>query len=550
MIEELKSAVDQLRTAWENYCQVLLTFQTSSTQRNAGHAYNFPLELSRQLDTQLDFLSSHELEIRETKLAIKHTRNYSHSLAPINSLPLEILTRIFHLVRVWPCGLDHLSPRNKKRYPNYPYYLTQVCSLWRRTAVSSHPLWCHIDLSSDESYYGHLIAQAETNVARSGRSPLELHITNGASGKFEWPHYAYEGLYEFVSHVSDRVESFELVVFGGFRGFHRSVFSRLLFSQNPTLTKLVLNSHQSHYDCFIVAPEFDPGEELDDDITAFTLDLTTDQIESAFAPITVLHLRGIFPLWSSVAYSGLVDLRLTSTNTWSKIQDVNLITILQSSPGLRILHFGLEIICLSTDGEQVPPVYLQDLQVIKIIPNNGFSTALSPGSVLHLLAPGSKPLRLSFSSEYVPDNLTTKDFENFLLRATVARFYARTIFPPMITLLRHAPHLELVVFDDLGPDSLFKLGATWLAFDNLDSGQRLEHFHLTRSTISGDELRTMVKCCPTGLVLYSCTVGANSSGKPDGLSTKELAEAFPTVRVTEHARYPVEDPTADWDVLD
>ncbi|CAE6406636.1 unnamed protein product [Rhizoctonia solani] len=549
MIEELKSATDQLRTAWENYCQILSTFQTGPTQRNIPHAYHFPQELSRQLGTQLDFLSSYELEIREIKLAIKRAHNYSHGLAPINSLPLEILTRIFHLARVWPCGLDHLSSRNKKYYPSYPHYLAQVCALWRRIAISSRLLWCHIDLSSDETYFRHLIAQAETNVARTGGSPLELHITNSASGKFEWPHYTYEQLYDLVSHVSYHVESFELVVFGDFRGFHRSAFSRLLLSQSPTLTKLVLSSHHYHFNSFIYAMEFDPSE-LDDDIMDFALDLATDQIEAAFAPITVLYVRGIFPLWTSVAYSGLVDLRLTSTDEWSKIQEISLIAILQSSPGLRILHFGLKIHNLSTNAEQMPPVYLQDLQVIKIFPNNGETTALCPGSVLRLLAPGSKPLRLSFGSEHIPDAITMIGFEKFLLRAKVERFYARTTFPQMQTLLRHAPHLELVVFDDFGPYSRSKLDSTWLAVNGLDLGQRLKHFHLTRSTLFEGELRSMVSCCPTGLVLYSCCVGPDSGGETPGFSPKELVEAFPTVRVTEYALYPAKDPTADWDILD
>ncbi|KEP50428.1 F-box-like domain protein [Rhizoctonia solani 123E] len=175
MTDELKLASDQLCVAWNNYQRVCSNLENHLSQRPFG-ASSFPSEVCRLLDTEVDLVSSYEPRIQEIKIAVRRARNYSSGIAPINTLPPEILTRIFQLVLAPPCNLHLLSDDDDEHYPRYPDYLTHVCSQWRRIAISSRSLWCHIDLSCHEIYSVGLAARARAHVARSGELPLELHI--------------------------------------------------------------------------------------------------------------------------------------------------------------------------------------------------------------------------------------------------------------------------------------------------------------------------------------------------------------------------------------
>ncbi|KDN33353.1 hypothetical protein RSAG8_13554, partial [Rhizoctonia solani AG-8 WAC10335] len=444
MIEQLRSAGDQLRAAWDNYCRVYSSIKSYQTSRKAPHADAFPAEFSRQLDTELAFISSYQSKIQEIKAAIGHVRNYTPSLVSINTLPPEILTRIFQLVLVLSCDLHAISFDEGQYHPTYPDYLAQVCVLWRRTTISCYSLWCRIYLWPYEPYYEGLPTRADRHVARAGNLPIELRVAENLLGGLERKFPDYIHLHEIVSPISDRVETLEIFVSESFRGLHGYVFKTLLLSQQSSLKKLVICSGPY---CVAFIHARGSGES-DDENDEFGLNLTENQLENAFAPLKVLHLHGVFPLWSGVAYHGLVDLRLLlGAECWPCIERVELITILKSSPRLRILHVELALLDWTPNTEQLAPVHLPDLQVVRVVLNIGEGLNSCSG-VLQLLAPGSRPLRLSFGGSYEPDSVLVAEWERFFVRARVARFYTSGAFPPMNVLLRHAAHLELVVFDN------------------------------------------------------------------------------------------------------
>ncbi|CAE6538302.1 unnamed protein product [Rhizoctonia solani] len=475
-----------------------------------------------------------------------YPRNHSYNLAPINTLPPEILIRIFHLVLAQPCNLHLLVSNGEKYYSRCPDYLAQVCALWRRIVVPSCSLWCHIDLSLYYPCSEALVARAGAHAARAGELPLELHIAVDDNRSSE-----YNKILPLILRIAARVESLEFVLTGGFLGFHRRLFN-LLLGQRPILTKLGIRSNGNYSNNFIVPDSYDRTR-LEGHFWPLKLDSSEDELESSFAPLTVLHLRGVFPLWWSTAYHGLVDLRLMSTDKWSQIKEIELMTILMSSPGLRILHFGLAISHKTHTTTEVTPVYLQDLQVVKIFPDSAGGKNLLPDDVLRLLAPGAKPLRLSFADYYITDPFLVMELEQFFAQSRVTRFYTRAVFPPLSTLLRYSAQLEQVVLDDFASNSCDILPCPWVNVDGLASLPRLRSLHITRSALFERELRLLLECCPDGIVLNSCNVDHdNDNGRPalTTLTTMELSELFPTVRTTSHILYPSEDPTADWDILD
>ncbi|EUC58514.1 F-box-like domain protein [Rhizoctonia solani AG-3 Rhs1AP] len=294
---------------------------------------------------------------------------------------------------------------------------------------------------------------------------------------------------------------------------------------------------------------------MTEDYWPLELDSTEEDIETSFAPITVLHLRGIFPWWSSTAYHGLVDLRLLSTNAWSHIQEVQLLAILKSSPGLRVLHFGLEIHDLTAATERVVPVILQDLQIVKIFPDIDIVTytTMCPGSLLRLLAPGTKPLQLSLEGFYIQDTTSLTELERFFARSRVARFYTRAMFPPLNLLLRHSAHLEQVVLDDFASASHNKLPPAELDVDESASLPRLSSLHITSSALFDHELRLLLRCCPDGTVLDSSNVDHDISEDyplTTTFSTPELLEAFPTIKIADSSFGLRDASNADWDIFD
>ncbi|KAH7332635.1 hypothetical protein B0J17DRAFT_632269 [Rhizoctonia solani] len=179
----------------------------------------------------------------------------------------------------------------------------------------------------------------------------------------------------------------------------------------------------------------------------FGVALTEDQLGRAFSTGNILHARGIFPSWSGTAYHGLVDLRLRSTPCWSHIEEAELISILKSIPRLRILHFGLEVWNPVPDAEQ--------LQVVKPFSSN--NNGVHSNSVLPLLAPGPKPLRLSLGGAFKLDDALNAELDGFFVRSRVTNFYAKESIPPLNLILRHSNHLECVILDKFDYQSHHKL---------------------------------------------------------------------------------------------
>ncbi|KAH7332610.1 hypothetical protein B0J17DRAFT_678303 [Rhizoctonia solani] len=547
MLDQLKSAGDQLSVAWDNYYRVCSNLENLRIKKKPHTAYSLPIVACRLLDTQLTLMSSYESKIQEAKLKVRHARNYSLRLAPINCLPPEILTRIFHLVRKHPCDLYQSSSSNKKCYPGYPDYLAQVCSLWRKTALSSHSLWCHIDLSSHESWCAGLVSRVETYVARAGELPVELHVSAHEGWDTTPSDNKYEDLSRILSLISNRVESLEFAI-GTFGGFSRAVFRGLLLRRPPTLTKLILRSEIDRSNVFIVPDPTQPIERGE----GLALGLPENQLESSLAPLTTLHLCGIFPLWSSTAYHGLVDLRLLSTRGWSFIEETELIIILKSSPRLRILHFDLEVHNSTPRTNSEGQVQLRDLQVIKIFPHYS-DPRWCPSNILQLLAPGTKPLQLSLKGYHGSNDVLVMNLGKLFARSRVARFYSNATCQPT-HLLRHAPHLEHVIFDCSRYDTrgyiYFNEPSFFFSMRMIGLLSRLRSLHLVGWILSDDELRSLVDHRVNGIALYSCDIHGRNSGGTFKLSIRKLLESFPTVEISERNPYSLIDPVNDWDILD
>ncbi|KAG8695671.1 hypothetical protein FRC11_001304 [Ceratobasidium sp. 423] len=284
-----------------------------------------------------------------------------------------------------------------------------------------------------------------------------------------------------------------------------------------------------------------------------------DNTNKNFGHLTILHLRGLFPLWESTAYHNLVDLRLITScdEHWTCIREQELRGILAASPGLRILHFALQITDLKGDDESIIPVRLNDLEVVSVSSDRGgHNGLLRPGDVLRLLAPGSKPLLLSiWHTRYAPDEGNTiggDDYPSdevikFFQRSNITKFHVKGIYYELNQLIGHAPNIEDLAFDSC---TLVKVTEKFPP-GGIPIASRLNSLIIRHCTMQRPLLEVILRVYPTNLLVVSdCDLAwfdypINGDDIPRLL---KVLKNYPNTRLEVYEN-PVFDPIATWDVI-
>ncbi|VDB86817.1 unnamed protein product [Peniophora sp. CBMAI 1063] len=119
----------------------------------------------READVELAALEAMQTHVYRHIVMARTRRN---TLIPACSLPAELLSYIFKLVR------PHWKPQRRRAWP-LPYYagwmsLTHVCSLWRRIILDDPTLWCYIDCNDIPC------AAIDTILQRSRGQPLHINV--------------------------------------------------------------------------------------------------------------------------------------------------------------------------------------------------------------------------------------------------------------------------------------------------------------------------------------------------------------------------------------
>ncbi|KAG8701767.1 hypothetical protein FRC11_011927, partial [Ceratobasidium sp. 423] len=382
MYNELKDASESLHTALERYLNICSSIQSRSSEENASR--RIPRDVARLIKQEFPTVQGYESRLRDAKTAITVVHNSAFHISPINALPPEVLMHIFHIIfQGEPCNIDHLA---------------QVCSHWRSVAISSHYLWSHIDYHPDKSelFHPELLDHAKLHVARSGRVPLEIHISAsiGCDGVDIDLHDEAE---LFFQSIAPRMWALDLDLenFDMFDNatdtYHAVIDSLILYSTPGMLTKLI--TLDPGFDGFIT-----PGHDniaIGGDCGLALLN-SSYELDQVFASIAVLHLQGLYPRWQSLAYHGLVDLRITPAYNGSKpLSEWELMGILRASPELRILHFGYPITGRFEGDISQLRVNLGKLEVLQIASfpaSTSSDSKLVVHDILRLISPGPEPL--------------------------------------------------------------------------------------------------------------------------------------------------------------
>ncbi|KAH7345741.1 hypothetical protein B0J17DRAFT_48705 [Rhizoctonia solani] len=408
---------------------------------------------------------------KPAKVVAQATRNIP-VLAPINTLPVEILAYMFEILLSLhgrPCSVDEVN----KHLGSFsaPDPLLCICSHWRQVALASPTLWSHIDILLPLPGSQKVLARAKTFLERAGQSPLDIHIIDkpGRSWRLcDQPDDEYSNLDIYLKTglafgfpnegiVLDDPEALEFILSIPSRASVRSIelamtsdnmprlfgpVLRYFFAGCTTGTLTKLTSRGGSFIRFI-----DPGASRSlRQSPVNALHPPTDKLDALWLSITTLHVSGGLGAclsWSSNAFKGLTDLRLDLANAIAESQLVN---ILKSSPKLRILKLHLCITGVLPLNSPVKPVRLNDLEVLDVVGER--LTRARFGALIRWIGLGKKPLRLSL---WCP--LGSKSLQSFLRRSNVTELHVRidegedTNMSELETIVGLSPGLRILAVD-------------------------------------------------------------------------------------------------------
>ncbi|KAL5632010.1 hypothetical protein ACGC1H_000137 [Rhizoctonia solani] len=556
-LAHIPTMVDSFKTASNNLCVALEQYLHACNGLCASLQGPAPTLLSgedtQHINTELASMPSYEEKVREARLNLTQARNCSSSFVPINLLPSDVLAHIFSMiVDSQPCILtaeyDEVSINRDHAYLDL---LMQVCSHWRQI-VESHPsLWVHVDFVPDCGD-AKLISKAKTHVRRAQGKPLEVHIVGTEGAKHD-----YSSLVELLGSLAGSMKALELIVTEEDIGkFYSLVLKTLLLKSDPTIfTRFSLRSQREHRDIFIT-PSKSFAYNHHSENACLSVDISLEALERSFAALEALDLCSIFPPWNSKAYHGLVELKLTSSmdELYSRIPEQDLITILKASPGLRILHFAMNIVSRHKGTKWNGTVVLNSLEELEISSWYDFQDkpALKVESLLRLLSPDNRPLRLMIQTLDYDSASSWQAIKSFLARSNVTKFHAKSGAPSIDELLRCMPHLTELVFSgfDLPP------GFTSDKLKQAIKDSKTAEYPLISLTMRGcriylDRLRLMVELCPTkSLVFYNCNFRENEQGQRPMSDTKlsQLLNRFPAIKLIKEENHSFKTDSAPaWD---
>ncbi|KAL5638670.1 hypothetical protein ACGC1H_003134 [Rhizoctonia solani] len=301
----------------------------------------------------------------------------------IDSLPAEILNRIFVLIcTMHPCPWSAPDIKHQPKFTNKPVILSHVSSSWRRVAITSSSLWAHIDLDPSQFQAGQLPPRTTTYLARAGSRLLDIHIVDAHDLFGDLIIADEHGFIRFLMAIFPRTWGITVVMRDRSSSvdlFQSTIFAFLKNCVPGVLTQVSIQVIKGLL-LFHTIPR-NPAEQLE------------TMVEVLGLPVTVLRLHDYYPKWTSKMYHGLTELCLRGLR--GSISEPALITILRSSPKLRVLAIGIHIANSTPVDIPVTPVLLADLELFTVYdPARKVGDNCQP-LLMRIIQPGPKPLTLS-----------------------------------------------------------------------------------------------------------------------------------------------------------
>ncbi|KAG8785623.1 hypothetical protein FRC12_017349 [Ceratobasidium sp. 428] len=402
------------------------------------------------IDEELITWADRETNIQKARGMLLEARNLCKMIAPIYSLPPEILSRIFTKAICW-CNKFWMDKSG-------PLVLASVCRQWRNLVLDNRLLWTHLDLKAynTQPQYPNPRLWAE----RSGGAPISVYIRQFRSREsttqctsdyddynddndYDDYYEPYQSSYEdddnndVPASYDDHFEAPELDNLGTFiASLMQQVCSITLDinDANAAILERLLRATSGRAKVLKVMSldQFD------------VLNIPSWHQRSAFYSLETLHCCNTIPPCRNWRLYNLTDLRLQVTSTkryrsWSMSQ-LEFSSLLSSCPKLQYLM--AEIPWFSELPSHVQkPVLLGELKVLDI-KSEGLSVL---ESILATINPGEDSLYLSISLFESPERFQIFSFalHEFLGRSNVPMLHLRNKYiPSFASQLGSLPHVQ------------------------------------------------------------------------------------------------------------
>ncbi|KAG8684949.1 hypothetical protein FRC08_013396, partial [Ceratobasidium sp. 394] len=359
--EQWRNGGGLLTTSVNHYLGACLALEASCSDLNRAFS-NAPSVLTtlHDMDEELFHIISLQHQLERARTVLARARNRSPQIVLINRLPREILAYIFELAvlsEFWGFSIIDEDDYQVKLgdeidLPYHPCVLSEVCTAWHRLAVDTPTLWSHIHLIPHGWAANKFYARASLLARRAVGVPLHICIHSSVSSD----QAPLVRLTSWLAPVLGRIYSLDTS--GGSPNFEvlNWVLECWFNRGTPGVVK----------ELTLWGPPFEGTRFIDptssSSMAAWRFNLSRQQLEAFFQPITLLRLSGIFPPWDSQAYRGLAHLQLDTAS----IAEAQLICILSENPQLRTLSFDLDV--TDTQPRHIPqkPIPLYDLEILSL----------------------------------------------------------------------------------------------------------------------------------------------------------------------------------------
>ncbi|KAG8710158.1 hypothetical protein FRC08_017541 [Ceratobasidium sp. 394] len=348
-------------------------------------------------------------------------KNDNVTLAPVNTLPSEILAHVLKLSRSYCTCIDKGTVKF--------YDLAAVCTYWRLVALDTPALWSHVDVGPKiPDGLTQLLLERSRNVLVDVHA-FEPGLRTIATFQLTTEEEVTRNIRTLIPHLH-RVRALHVESYGFHPGFTAAVTNLWLDNGGacPPQSLVIITPHTS-----LAQIPHDIGTAL-----------AVSQSENALRVLRLLgtlHLVNIKLGWNSDAYRGLVDLRLIFRAGYTSIQTSEFSEILSASPALAILV--LESLHVHQEEGQRQPIprsmkYLSVLNLVNMRPSS-----------LKLLLPLIS-LRDSLTETSVGITVSGRiyhDLEAFLFHSRVTTLYysPHDTSPLPWSSLLHSFHLRTLI---------------------------------------------------------------------------------------------------------
>ncbi|QRV88560.1 F-box-like protein [Ceratobasidium sp. AG-Ba] len=295
------------------------------------------------INSRLGCLETYEDTLRNERMLLAAMRNTSGTLVRINSLPPEVLAKVFKPSKT--CYIGHKSVRL--------YELSHVCTRWRRIVLNTPDLWTHIDIGPRVPN-----ARSRLFLENSRNNPICVHLSEGLESYKEsklQDNVIHEVVQTLMPHIQ-RVHTLDIQSQVDQR-LPMAVAQIWLEFGDPRLPKALS----------IFLPDGNGTSTVIDgsDKTGIRLE-HPENTHQILCTIRKLHVQAARFSWNSPAYRDLTDLRAYGETFVFNLKAPELFNILASSPNLETLR--LESIVVSRPkGWTVPlPIAFNRLRTLMV----------------------------------------------------------------------------------------------------------------------------------------------------------------------------------------